>query len=307
MQLVLTGSQEFATVYLQIERCPVKKIPRKLNVFISIIVLMGSAILYCFWQNNSLVITKSNHVSAKIPGDFNDFTIAHISDLHNKKFGENQMVILDKIKSISPDIIVITGDLIDRRRYDLDTAMTFIKGAIHIAPIYYVPGNHEAWSGSFPIIKESLIDAGVHVLEDTELELSKGSSSIRILGLSDPAFLTSDYTDGTDVTSITENLARWSDDENFKILLSHRPELFDLYCKNNMDLIFTGHAHGGQFRIPFIGALFAPNQGWFPKYTAGSYSKDSSVMFVSRGLGNSLIPIRIFNRPEIVAVTLKSE
>jgi predicted MPP superfamily phosphohydrolase len=94
--------------------------------------------------------------------------------------------------------------------------------------------------------------------------------------------------------------------KNFKILLSHRPELFDLYSENSMDLVFTGHAHGGQIRIPFIGGLIAPDQGIFPKYSSGSYSKDSTTMFVSRGLGNSIFPVRIFNRPEIVVVTLRN-
>jgi predicted MPP superfamily phosphohydrolase len=263
----------------------------------------------CFfiWQNNSIVITKFEYFNEKIPSEFDDFTIAHISDLHNKKFGEDQIKILNKVKSASPDIIVITGDLIDRRKYDLETAMIFINGAIDIAPVYYVSGNHEAWSGKFSSIKESLIDTGVNIIDNTEIELFKGKSSINILGVSDPDFFTSDYLEGTNTTEMTQKLNQWSTDNDFKILLSHRPELFDLYCDNNMDLIFTGHAHGGQFRIPFVGGLIAPDQGLFPQFTSGSYHKNSSTMFVSRGLGNSIVPIRIFNRPEIVVVTLKSK
>lgn len=282
-----------------------KKIKHK--ILLSATVFIIGIICFSVWQNNSIVITRSDYFNAKIPSEFDDFTIAHISDLHNKKFGENQIKILNKVKNVSPDIIVITGDLIDRRKYDLDKAMTFIKGAIDIAPVYYVSGNHEAWSGKFSSIKESLIDAGVNIVDDTEVEISKGSSSINILGVSDPGFLTSDYLEGTDVTEMTKKLNQWSTDKNFKILLSHRPELFDLYCDNRMDLIFTGHAHGGQFRIPFVGGLFAPDQGLFPQFTSGSYNKNSSTMFVSRGLGNSIVPIRIFNRPEIVVVTLKSK
>ena len=259
------------------------------------------------WQNNSMAITKFEYFNEKIPSEFDDFTIAHISDLHNKKFGEDQIKILNKVKSASPDIIVITGDLIDRRRYDLETAMIFIMGAIDIGPVYYVSGNHEAWSGKFSSIKESLIDTGVNIIDNTEIELFKGKSSINILGVSDPDFFTSDYLEGTNTTEMTQKLNQWSTDNDFKILLSHRPELFDLYCDNNMDLIFTGHAHGGQFRIPFVGGLIAPDQGLFPQFTSGSYHKNSSTMFVSRGLGNSIVPIRIFNRPEIVVVTLKSK
>lgn len=283
-----------------------KKMQIKHKILIAVVFIIGF-ICFMIWQNNSMAITKFEYFNEKIPSEFDDFTIAHISDLHNKKFGEDQIKILNKVKSASPDIIVITGDLIDRRRYDLETAMIFIMGAIDIAPVYYVSGNHEAWSGKFSSIKESLIDTGVNIIDNTEIELFKGKSSINILGVSDPDFFTSDYLEGTNTTEMTQKLNQWSTDNDFKILLSHRPELFDLYCDNNMDLIFTGHAHGGQFRIPFVGGLIAPDQGLFPQFTSGSYHKNSSTMFVSRGLGNSIVPIRIFNRPEIVVVTLKSK
>ena len=279
--------------------------PKKTRIALSFIILLLGFIIFCIYQSNSIVITMSNYHNPEIPGDFDGFSITHISDLHNKIFGEDQAELLNKIINLSPDIIVVTGDLIDRRKYNLDSAMTFISGAVKIAPVYYVSGNHEAWSGKYSLIKESLLDAGVRILDDTAVELSKGRSSIHIMGLADPDFLTSNYFEGTNISKMTEQLNRWSTEQNFKILLSHRPELFDLYCEYNMDLVFAGHAHGGQVRIPFIGGLVAPDQGIFPKYTSGSYSKDSTTMFVSRGLGNSVIPIRVFNRPEIVAVTLR--
>lgn len=278
---------------------------KRIKIFILIIEIVGF-IIFCIWQNNSIVITKFNYINSKIPSEFNGFTIVHISDFHNKEFGGNQEKLLRKVKSISPDIVVITGDLIDRRNYNLDIAMEFILGAVDIAPVYFVSGNHEAWSGKYPIIKQRLTDAGVHVLDDSMTTISKGNESIHIYGLSDPDFLTLNYMDGTDVNNLTDQLNTWATDEDFKILLSHRPELFNMYYENNMDLIFSGHAHGGQFRIPFVGGIVAPDQGCFPKYTSGSYSKELSTMFVSRGLGNSIIPIRIFNRPEIIVVTLKT-
>jgi len=263
-------------------------------------------IVFCIWQNNSIVVSSSDYYSPKIPSDFNDFKIVQISDLHNKMFGEDQSKLLSQVDSLSPDIIIVTGDLIDRRGFDLDIAMYFINGAVDIAPTYYVSGNHEAWSGEYSQITDRLMEAGIYIMDDTALELLKGSSTIQILGLSDPDFLTSDYMDGTKTSKLEEQLKQWSRNDKFKILLSHRPELFDLYRENNIDLIFSGHAHGGQFRIPLVGGLVAPDQGLLPQYTSGSYSNESSTMFISRGLGNSIIPIRIFNRPEIVAVTLKS-
>ena len=269
-------------------------------------ILVLTMYVFVIWENNSITITSSEYSSQKVPPDFDNFTIAHVSDLHNKRFGKDQSILLKKLTSTSPDIIVITGDLIDRRKYNLDIAMEFIEGALEIAPIYYVSGNHEAWSGKFSIIKDSLEQAGVIVLDDAELELVHGNSSILLLGLSDPGFLTNSYFQGTDITSMEDKLKKWSDYDRFMILLSHRPELFNLYVENNLDLIFSGHAHGGQFRIPFIGGIIAPDQGLFPKYTSGSYVKNNSTMFVSRGLGNSIIPVRVFNKPEIVVVTLKA-
>lgn len=283
-----------------------EKLSKTHQKLILIAVLIVLAILFVFWQNNSLVISEHNYVSESLPSEFDGFKIAHISDLHNKSFGKDQIRLLEKLKSTSPDMIVITGDLIDRRKYDLDVAMMFIKGAVDVAPVYYVSGNHEAWSGEFSLIKESLLSAGVSVLDNEKLKITKGHSWINILGVSDPDFLTSSYIDGTNISDMSKKLEEWSAEQGFKILLSHRPELLDLYSHNKMDLIFTGHAHGGQFRIPLMGGLVAPDQGFFPEFTSGLHIRGSSTMFISRGLGNSIVPIRIFNRPEIIAVTLKS-
>lgn len=282
-----------------------KKLTKTSKIVIWIIVIIVF-IAFCIWQNNSIVVSHFVYHNSKLPADFNNYKIMHISDLHNKMFGEEQSKLLNRIETLSPDIIVVTGDLIDRRKFDLDTAVCFMKGAVKIAPVYYVSGNHEAWSGRYSQIKQRLDGVGVYIMDDTALDLSMGSSTIQLLGLADPGFYTSDYLDGTDTSNLEEQLEQWSDSEKFKLLLTHRPELFDLYCKHKIDLIFAGHAHGGQVRLPFIGGLAAPDQGLFPKYTSGSYSKGSSTMYVSRGLGNSIIPIRIFNRPEIVAVTLKN-
>ena len=283
-----------------------RKLSKTHQTLISIAVLIVLAILFVFWQNNSLVISEHDYINESLPSDFDGFKIAHISDLHNKSFGKDQIRLLEKLKGVSPDMIVITGDLIDRRKYDLDLAMMFIEGAVDVAPVYYVSGNHEAWSGEFSLIKESLLSAGVSVLDNEKLKITKGHSWINILGVSDPDFLTSSYIDGTNISDMSKKLEQWSAEQGFKILLSHRPELLDLYSHNKMDLIFTGHAHGGQFRIPLMGGLVAPDQGLFPEFTSGLHTRGSSTMFISRGLGNSIVPIRIFNRPEIIAVTLKS-
>ena len=280
---------------------------KKPRILFIVLIIALAISLFCLWQNNSITTTWIDYSNPKVPREFNGFTIVQISDLHNKKFGKNQERLLKKIHEVSPDIIVVTGDLIDRRKYDLDTAMVFINGAIKIAPVYYVSGNHEAWSGNYENISQQLLNSGVQILDDNKVEVIKNGGVIEILGLSDPDFLTSNYMDGTKLSKLEEHLTGLSDDSVFQILLSHRPELFDLYEKENIDIIFSGHAHGGQFRLPFIGGLIAPDQGLFPKYTSGMYTQNKSTLIVSRGLGNSIIPIRIFNRPEIVVVTLQEQ
>ncbi|WP_106404278.1 metallophosphoesterase [Clostridium nigeriense] len=279
----------------------------RMNTLISIFLFIVICIIFFTWQNNSIVISKYEYKNSDIPFEFNDFNIVQISDLHNKVFGKEQSKLLEKVKDLSPDIIVVTGDMIDRRRYNLENAMYFIEEAIKIAPVYYVSGNHEAWSEKYSEIKKRLIDTGVYVLDDETVKINKDNSSINILGLSDPAFITSSYIDETNTSNMEECLNSYSKIEGFKILLSHRPELLDLYSKNDIDLVFSGHAHGGQVRIPFLGGIIAPNQGFFPKYTSGSYNSNKTTMFVSRGLGNSLFPLRVFNRPEIISVTLESK
>lgn len=284
------------------------KFRKKINIqkaLLLILILFIGISVYFFWENNHIKITEFEYANSKIPVAFDGFTIAQVSDLHNKMFGKNQKIILTKLASAAPDIIVITGDVIDRRKYDLEAARDFVKGAAKIAPVYFVTGNHEAWLEDFGIAKATLVESGAIFMDDTAVTLTNENSTIKILGVSDPDFLTSAYAQGNDVSKMSKQLDKWSADTDFQILLTHRPELLDLYAENNMDLVFAGHAHGGQIRIPFVGALVAPDQGWFPKYTSGSYNKGLTTMYVSRGLGNSIFPVRINDSPEIVVVRLE--
>lgn len=272
------------------------------------IFLVGLVFLVFFlWQNNHIVVSDHIYKSTRIPEEFDGFKILHISDLHNKSFGRDQKYLLKKIEEAEADIILITGDLIDRRRFDLKPALEFIEGAKRLAPIYYVPGNHEAWSGKYEDIRKELVDQGVEVLDDRKLELKRKGKQIEILGLRDPGFYEESFFYDMGIREISDRLMDLNDSNKFKILLSHRPELVDLYSQEDIDMIFSGHAHGGQFRLPGLGGLVAPDQGFFPKYTSGSHKIDNSTLYVSRGLGNSIIPIRIFNRPEIIVVTLERD
>lgn len=207
-----------------------------------------------------------------------------------------------------PDIIVITGDLIDAQHTNIDIALNFVKEAIQIAPVYYVTGNHEASLSQYDRLKDGLESVGVSVLDDRVVELERDGEKITLIGLSDPDFTVKGDVFGEVPAMINTKLEKLTNMENsYTILLSHRPELFESYVSSGIDLILCGHAHGGQFRLPFIGGLIAPNQGLFPKYDAGVFSDHNTHMIVSRGLGNSIIPFRFNNRPEIVLVELCAE
>ncbi|MBQ7596059.1 MAG: metallophosphoesterase, partial [Clostridia bacterium] len=203
-----------------------------------------------------------------------------------------------------PDIIVITGDVIDSRHTDIGTASEFVKNAIKIAPCYYVTGNHEARAAdAYPELETEMKNCGVKILRDEAVFIEKGSEKLQLIGVDDPMFAEREA--GYSSAIIDSKLNQIEPFDGFKILLSHRPEIFDVYVKHDIDLVFSGHAHGGQFRIPFIGGVGAPNQGLFPKYDSGVYHRNKTDMIVSRGIGNSYIRVRINNRPEVILATLK--
>ena len=275
---------------------------RKIIASVCILILL---IIMLYFENNEIVVSKYTIENSRIPKDFNNFKIIHLSDLHSKTFGKNNGKILSRISKENPDIIIITGDLIDRRRYSEEKAMLLIEKIKHIAPVYYVTGNHEGWSGQFISLEKKLKENGVILLRNESITLKRGNEEVYILGVDDPSFATEGYGESYKDHKIIEGaLEKISQKSNFNILLSHRPELFNLYKEKEIDLVFSGHAHGGQIIIPFIGGIIAPNQGFFPKYYKGIYKESNTIMVVSRGLGNSAFPQRFFNKPEIVSVQL---
>lgn len=256
------------------------------------------------WGNLTVGTTYYKITSERLPVSFEGFKIAHISDLHNAEYGQNHSQLVDLLKKESPNTIVITGDLVDSYHTDINSAIRFIKQAVDIAPCYYVTGNHEARLGdAYNALEDQLISAGVIVLRNEVITLSHGDGSIQLIGLDDPNFSNGI---SSQVNLLDTQLQNMGLNDTFKLLLSHRPEAFNAYVANDIDLVLSGHAHGGQFRIPFIGGIVAPNQGFFPKYDAGEYHEGNTKMIVSRGIGNSIISVRINNRPELVIIQLHS-
>lgn len=263
-------------------------------------------IIWTAWGNTALELNTYTIRSRELPDAFDGYRIALVSDLHNAEFGNGNQRLLDMLRKAEPDMIAITGDLIDSRKINIAVALGFAEEAVQIAPCYYVSGNHEARVSEYQKLKTGLEAAGVTVLDDTQVKIDISGESITIIGVNDPSF-SADYLTG-DAAVIDRKLSELAaEDASFTVLLSHRPELFDTYVNHDMDLILSGHAHGGQFRLPLIGGLIAPNQGLFPKYDAGLYSEGNTNMIVSQGLGNSIIPIRFNNRPEVVLIELASQ
>ena len=281
-----------------------KKLNKKIVLIVFVLVILCIAI-WTLWGNTALEVNEYEIVSDRIPEAFSGFRIAQVSDLHNAEFGEGNEKLIELLSQTDPDMIVITGDLIDSRHTDIEIALEFARHAIKLAPVYYVSGNHEARVREYEDLKMGLAEAGVIVLEDHKVQITREGASITLIGIDDPSFR-EDYLFG-DAASVTSSALSelQNESDGYTVLLAHRPELFEIYVDTGIDLVFSGHAHGGQFRLPFIGGLVAPNQGFFPKYDAGLFSEDSTTMIDSRGVGNRIIPIRINNRPEIVTVTLE--
>lgn len=274
-----------------------RKLKNKKRKFIILGICLLVACSFCYLQNNMLTVSDYTYASDKVTGDLEGYTIVQISDLHNKRFGRHQEHLLEKISRLAPDMIVITGDLVDSSHMDIEKALEFVEGAIELAPVYYVTGNHEHWlkEEDFHLLMEGLDWTGVVILDNEAQEIKVGNQHFVLLGLDDKSL----YDDTLKKMKVNN--------KELNLLLAHEPQCLSNYSESRVDLVFSGHAHGGQFIVPFIGAVIAPDQGFFPEYTEGMYVKNGTTMVVSRGLGNSVIPLRLFNYPDIVCVTLEKE
>ena len=281
---------------------------RNLMIVLTVVAsLLIALVIWPVWGNTALELNTYTVSSGRLPEAFDGYRIAHISDLHNTEMGKDNDKLLNMLREAKPDIIAITGDLIDSRNTDIDIALQITKAAMEIAPCYYVTGNHEARVSEFDKLKEGMIELGVAVLEDGRINLEQSGETISLLGVNDPSFQT-DYLFGDSETVVQSKLHEITNQEDtYTILLSHRPELFEVYTESKVDLVLSGHAHGGQFRLPFAGGLVVPNQGLFPKYDAGLYTEENTNMVVSKGIGNSILPFRFNNRPEVILIELQSK
>lgn len=271
---------------------------KKRKIIKLMLILMLSISIYCFIQNTWIQMENIKIRVRNLPSKLVGFKIAHISDVHLRKNEKNIDTIIKKIKQENVDIILITGDIIDKRAVIENSGLNKLsKELSQIAPTFAVTGNHEFWNGSVEKWKKILEENNVEVMDD-KVVVYEG---IAIAGLSDNSHYKPDELEGIE------------DIEDMPmILLAHRPELIEDYISTSNKIIphiiFCGHAHGGQFRIPILNkGIVAPGQGMFPKYTSGLYKFDKNAMIVSRGIGNSIIPVRIHNRPHLPIVELLNQ
>lgn len=248
----------------------------------SVVALATACIVYLIYEDNSLQITR---YKISLDGFPSKLKIVHISDYHNRRFKGIGERISRAVRSEKPDAVFITGDIIDRRRTHVDRALEFAASVCGDCPVYYCMGNHERLSEYYPDLKLGLSKLGIIILENETVPFSE---DIWITGAKD---MTPD-----DVREFVSGLENHKTD----ILLIHRPEMAETVSESCVDISFSGHAHGGQFRLPGGRGVYAPHQGILPKYTQGAVKVNGMYAVISRGIGNSLFPIRINNRPELV-------
>lgn len=277
-------------------------------IFFAIAVFLILIILFLYYQNNKIDITNYNLNSKDVT---DNIKLIQLSDLHSKPFHK----VIDILETSKPDIILITGDYINDRCKNKEKMIEFGKKLVSIAPVYYITGNHERRLDHFESLMNDLKSIGFNVLLNELACITVKSTTINILGLDENQANFDDYKARKNGTFKYKDMSPYfqklKNTDGFKIVLSHFPENFEMVKENNyaqydFDLQFSGHAHGGQFILPFIGPVFSPGQGIHPKFARGSFGTRPKLI-VSRGLGNAEFPFRLFNHPEIIIVHLKKQ
>lgn len=286
-------------------RRPGKKRRHLLRWLVGLLAVAAGGWAWFQWQCWGLQATQAEAVLNRLPEGFDGYRIVHLSDLHGHEYGEGNMDLLDLVREQTPDLIVVTGDVVDQES-QLAMIPALARGLAAIAPTYYVTGNHE-WSlgtGTVKELKGLFSQCGVTPLSNQYERLERNGAQIVLAGVDDP----NGYADQTTPEELFAAVEKEAPGL-FTLLLAHRNDRFGQYAAAGYDFVMSGHGHGGIVRLPFVGGLFGTNRMLFPKWTAGLYTQGDSTLFVSRGLGNNTAPFqgfRIFNRPELAVVTLKT-
>ncbi len=283
-----------------------------------IYVLLIAVFLVCFWfwQNDSLQVTRFIINYENLPQEFDGYRIVQISDMHGKYFGRNNKRLVDRISSLKPDILFVTGDMMTSNKYDGQAFIDFLEEFGQQCPVYMCLGNHEQIAGMivgdeyYTSFIKSIQEHGVILLDNEKTTLKKKDESITISGLTLALFRYSRrdkeyYDEALFLTEADIDLSIGEAEEGFNIMLAHNPVYFSEYASWGADLVLSGHVHGGIIQVPFKGGLLSPEHVFFPEYDAGLYEIEDSIMIVNRGLGSSGVNFRLFNRPDITFIELR--
>lgn len=275
---------------------------RKKHRLLKILLFLAACAVFFQWSNRSLQTERFTFSSSRLPEGFHGCTIVQLSDLHGAEFGEDNIDLLQQVRDAAPDYIFLTGDLQDRyRKTPRSFSVSLGRSLAQIAPTFFVTGNHEWAFPDIRSLKRELQDAGVTVLTNEFVTLSRNGSSILLAGIDDP----NGFADQKSPQELAEEIHDAAPDA-FWMLLAHRNNYFEReYSYLGADLVISGHGHGGLIRLPFTDGLVSVERSLFPSYTAGFYEANGGKVFVSRGLGNSGHTFRLFNRPEFVILTLE--
>ena len=292
-----------------------KQRKRIITLIILLAILLSSIFLlpnFLYHQNNDLELSTYSVSSTKLPAAFKGYKIVFLSDLHINESSLYDSVV-EKCRGLKPDIIIISGDIVESSTSELDyyenSVATFAKKISTVAPVYWVTGNYEASLSptNFATLVTKLNSCGFHYLNNSTVSIKRDGQKINLCGINDPLFGIENIfkypvDDVTTIKSYLSQALPQNYKENYTILVSHRTEYCNLLSDSNVELILTGHAHGGQIRLPLVGALFAPGQGISPKYTSGQFAINSSQLIINRGIGASRFKQRLFNQPEIILI-----
>lgn len=281
----------------------------KMRIIVLIIIFVLLLALLVYLIADQYVVTKSEYTveNEKVK---DEIKIAVISDLHNTNLFNDNKVVVDMIKEGKPDLIAVVGDMIDEKKESCENVLNVIKPLPEIAPTYYSIGNHDKLYSNYDTYKAELKNAGVVILDDEIENLTINGNKTTILGLTA-------YSNGeVENPAYTALLKEFCENDNLKIMLCHYPEYShwffgkDLYYEYDFDFMLSGHTHGGLVRIPFLGGVYAPEQGYFAEYTKGLYyvdkeNKNPYHMLVTAGLGEDQRFIRVNNFPEVAFLTVK--
>ena len=277
---------------------------RLLRGLLLLLVLAVAGVFWFRWQCWGLTVTHTQAELTGLPGEFDGYRIVHLSDLHGHEYGEGSADLLALVREQRPDLIVITGDLIDQEG-QLQMIPALARGLAAVAPTYYVTGNHEWSLGTAKVkeLKNLLAQCGVTALSNQYEILERNGARIALAGVDDP----NGYADQKTPEALYAQI-EGAAPGLFIVLLAHRNDRFARYAAAGYDFVMSGHGHGGIVRLPFVGGLMGTDRELFPEWTSGVYTLGDSTLFVSRGLGNNTAPtpgFRLFNRPELAVVTLK--